>query len=137
MFEPQQKAGVIEIQNTQSRPWHPPLVVSQTSAQQTVCPTDRLPNRSSTAQHSSVRVHGHSPNVSHLPIATQTNETRLSNTVARERTPISHTNSLPHLHGTDRDGDGDGDGDDASVTTFSLARLDITMVPELVDTGWT
>ena len=135
MLEPQRKAGVIEIQNTQPRPWHPPLVVSQTSAQQTVHSTDRPPNRSSTTQHSSVRVHGHSPNVSHLPIATRTNETRQSNTVARENTHISHTNPLPHLHGTDRDGDGDGngEGDDASVTTFSSARSDITIVPELVD----
>ena len=137
MLEPRQRAGVIEIQPnpTQPRPWHPPLVVSQTSAQQSVRSTDHPPNRSSTTQHSSVRVHSHSSNASHLSIANRTNETRRSDTGARERTHISHTNALPHLHGTDRDGDGDGDGDgdDASVTTFSSARSDMTVVPELVD----
>ena len=137
MLEPRQNAGVIEIQPnpTQPRPWHPPLVVSQTSAQQSVRPTDHPPNRSSTTQQSSVRVHGHSSNVSHPSVANRTNENRRSNIGAREKTRMSHTNALPHLHGTDRedDGDGDCDGDDASVTTFSSARSEMTVVPELVD----
>ena len=127
MIEPQQRAGVIDIQNTQSRPWHPPLILSQPSAQNR--PTANSQQILS-AQHSSVRANDHRSNIFYHPIATRTDKNRQSDTRVQERMPITHTNSLPYLHGTDHDGD---KIDDASVTTFSSARSDQTMVPELVD----